>query len=639
MAFSTIPQLFLEVEREHGTRPAQYIKQPDGSFVPRSYSELKEEVYAFAVGLAGLGVSRRDHVGLISENRPEWLVADLAIQSLGAADVPRGNDTIPPELAFILGFAECGVVLVENEQQLLKIVEVRKEIKTLKGFIVLDPEFDPNSEAVKQANLRRLFLHTYVKIIEEGKKKLEKTPDLIEKEIEAGKGEDVATIIFTSGTTGEPKGVVLTNDSYIYEVRCIPERLAITPGDIWLCVLPVWHSYERLLQYVALGSASALAYSKPIGKIMLADLERVQPQWMGSVPRIWEAVRSGIYRNVKQAGGMKLLLFRFFVAVGSLHAKLGAMVKGLVPDFNRRSRVLDVVIAIIPWLLLWPFRALGNLLVFGKIKAKLGGKFVAGISGGGALPSSVDNFFSAAGILLLEGYGLTETTPVLAVRHQHRPVRGTVGSILPGTECKILDDAGDQLPPCHKGVIYVRGPGVMRGYYNRPEATRAVLSEDGWLDTGDLGMLTHGGELKLTGRAKDTVVLLGGENVEPLPIEQKLTESEYIDSAVIVGQDEKFLGALIVPNQDAVERYADENHVPYNDYEDLVENSSILELIESEINAYVNAKSGFRGFERVYRFRVVPKPFEVGDELSAKQEVKRHVVVEKYTEKVASMFK
>ncbi|TFH04491.1 MAG: hypothetical protein E4H09_03545 [Spirochaetales bacterium] len=301
-------------------------------------------------------------------------------------------------------------------------------------------------------------------------------------------------------------------------------------------------------------------------------------------------------------------------------------------------RVLDALIAIIPWLLLWPFRALGNVLVFGKIKAKLGGRFIAGVSGGGALPPAVDNFFSAAGILLLEGYGLTETTPVLSLRHQKRPVPGTVGALLRDTECKIVGEDGAELPPGQMGLIYVRGPQIMRGYYERPAITAEVLSDDNWLNTGDLGMLTHRGELKITGRAKDTIVLLGGENIEPLPIEQKITESDYIDTAVAVGQDRRNLGALVVPNKEAIEKYADENHVPYATYTDLVEDPAIAELIRHEISDRVSAKNGFRGFERIGKVAILEKPFEVGQELSAKQEIKRHVIAKTYKKQIDALF-
>jgi long-chain acyl-CoA synthetase len=636
MTPATLALLLRQIKDEHPNVTVQYIKDDAGVFQPRSYAELYVLVQQLAAGLTTLGVSRGDHVGLISENRAEWLIIDLALQCLGAADVPRGNDSMAQELAFILGFSECAVVAVENAEQLKKVASVRDQIKPLKTFVVLDPSFTPGDASDVKGGIK---IVTFKEVLDAGVKLLEKNPSMIEVEMDKGGAEDIATIIFTSGTTGEPKGVMLTQTNFIYQIGCIPERIDVKPGDIWLSVLPVWHSFERILQYVALGCASSLAYSKPIAKIMLPDFDAIKPQWMASVPRIWEAVRAGIYRNVKSEGGVKLALFNFFVGVGAAHAKLGNMIRGLVPDFKRRIRVLDAIVAFIPWLLLLPLKLLGGALVFGKIKAKLGGKFIAGISGGGALPPAVDSFFGAAGILLLEGYGLTETAPVLAVRHQARPVPGTVGSMLEGTECRIVAEDGSTLPPGNMGVVYVHGPQVMKGYYNRPEMTAQVLSEDRWLNTGDLGMLTHRGELKLTGRAKDTIVLLGGENIEPLPIEQTITESEYIDTAVVVGQDQKYLGALVVANQAAIEAYAEENQITGFPYSELLAESRVVALINQEINSRVNAKNGFRNFETIFKFAILEKQFEVGKELSAKQEIKRHVIADMYKKQIDSLFK
>lgn len=636
MKSKTIPQLLKEQASLYPEVAAQLFRGDSGNFESRNYREVLQEVRAFAAGLHAIGVRKESHVGLISENRKEWFVADLSVLSLGAADVPRGNDSMADEIAYILDFAGCTTVIVENREQLEKVLSVRDKISGLKTLVVLDPAFDKDELESKPRGLK---LYTYDEIRSRGEELIAKDPELVDRSIEEGQADDTATIIFTSGTTGVPKGVMISHHNFLHQVSCIPNRVELTPGDIWLCVLPVWHSFERIVQYIALGGANSLAYSKPIGKVMLQDMAEIRPKWMASVPRIWEAVRGGIYRNLKSQGGLKLALFTFFVSLGGVHKHLADLMKGLVPDFQPRSRFLDKLVSVVPYFLLYPLRALGDLLVFNKIRARLGGRFVAGVSGGGALPPAVDQFFGAAGVLLLEGYGLTETAPVLAVRHQKAPVPGTVGQLLRETECRIVGEDGTELSPGEMGVIYVRGPQVMKGYYNRPDATAEILDSEGWLNTGDLGMLTHRGELKITGRAKDTVVLLGGENIEPAPIEQNLQESEFVEQAVVVGQDQKYLGVLIVPAMEALEHYADENHIPYMDRSGLIEEEPVRELMENEIHSRINSRNGFKSFEQIYRFALLQDSFQIGEELSAKQEIKRHVIAKKYETTIAGLFK
>ena len=630
---SSLPLLLKRVTEEHPDLPLQLSKDENGQFQPTSYRDFYREAQEFAAGLKDLGVSRGDHVGLISDNRREWLIADFGVLDLGASDVPRGCDSTPQEVGYILGFSDCKTVLVENPTQAEKVLSVKDQIPHLRHIVLLNPA--ASTDGLSSWGVK---FHTFTEVMDRGRRLLESHPNAIEEEIAQGQLEDVATIIFTSGTTGQPKGVMLTHHNYLFQVGCIPERIDVSTGDVWLSVLPVWHSFERVMQYIIVGSASTIAYSKPIGQVMLEDFQAVRPVWMASVPRIWESIRAGVYRNVREQGGATLGLFLFFTAVGGAHASLTNMMRGLMPRLRRRSRVVEVLIAAIPFLLLYPLRALGDALVFRKIRARLGGRFVAGISGGGALPPAVDRFFQAANVLLLEGYGLTETAPVLAVRKQHGPVPGTVGPMLPDTEARILDESGKDLPPGQMGLIVVRGPQIMKGYYNQDEATAQVVREGGWLDTGDLGMLTHRGELKITGRAKDTIVLLGGENVEPLPIEQRLLESEYVDQAVVLGQDQKYLAALLVPNEEQVKKYASDNGVPYLDYENLLQAPEIQELFAGEVNSLVSARNGFKGFERIFRFALLPKPFEVGKELSAKQEVKRHMVNDLYRKQIEELF-
>ncbi|MFP4376895.1 MAG: AMP-dependent synthetase/ligase, partial [Spirochaetales bacterium] len=613
---TTIPKVLHEIASQYGDYPAQLSKDANGVFSPTTYSQLVTLVERFAAGLKSIGVSRGDHVGLVSENRAEWFITDLAVLSLGAADVPRGNDTVEREVAYILGFADCKIVCAEDAAQVRKILKVRDQLKGLKKLVVFAPG-DDLSALKKEAGSIELL--TTDDVYEAGDALLAENPGAVADEREQGEGDDVATLIFTSGTTGTPKGVMLTHGNFLHQVKHVPDLIDVGAGDIWLCVLPVWHSFERIMQYVSLGAASALAYSKPIGRILLEDFQKVRPTWMASVPRIWEAIQAGIYRNVKTQSAVKQGLFSFFVSVGSTHAHLNNMLKGRLPRFEKRNRVLDAIVAFVPWLLLLPLRGLGNLLVFGKIKQKLGGRFVAGISGGGALPAGVDSFFQAAGVLLLEGYGLTETGPVLGVRAQHHPVPSTVGPVFPGTEIRIIDENGGPLPPGTLGTIMARGPQVMKGYYKQPDLTAQMMNDEGWLNTGDLGMLTYDNELAIRGRAKDTIVLRGGENVEPLPIEQKLEESSLIDHAILQGQDQRTLGVLIVPNPDAVLSLAKERGIVSNDasYDpSLLENEEIDKAIGQTVRERVSGKTGFRAFERIGRHKTIAGPLSVGDELS-----------------------
>ncbi len=445
-------------------------------------------------------------------------------------------------------------------------------------------------------------------------------------------------MIYTSGTTGEPKGVMLRHRSFLFQMDRVKNILFLDNTDIFLSILPIWHSFERAVEYVVMNYAAALAYSKPIGQIMLDDMTKIQPTWMTSVPRIWEGVRAAVYRNAGKQSVAKQTLFHFFVGVGQTYAVLRNTFNGLIPQFQKRSRILDIAVSVIPLVLLSPFKLLGDALVFKSLKQRLGGRFVAGVSGGGALPPYVDTFFQAAGIKLLEGYGLTETGPILAVRRQLAPIAGTVGELLPDIEHKVLDEQGQECPPGKKGVLWVRSEQIMDGYYKKPEETSAVL-QDGWLNTGDVCVFTHTGAFRILGRVKETIVLRGGENVEPTPIEDRLVKSEFIDQAMVVGQDQKFLGALIVPNQERMETFAAENRIEYIDTEELVDHEELREQVRKEIESVVNAKNGFKIYEHIYRFKIIPKHFEAGKELTNTLKMKRDVITEEYKRQIEDLYR
>lgn len=633
----TVVKVIRSVAKRQPTNPALMYKDKPGHWNSISYAELASLSETFGAGLLDFGVKRGDHVGIISDNRKEWIIADLGILGIGAADVPRGSDTMPDEASYILNHADCAVSLAENAEQVKKILSRKSGASALKLIIVMD---ESSSLDGLPSDATTLTLTRFADIMARGRALLAKDPDAYTREVEKGTGNELATLIYTSGTTGEPKGVMLSHSNFLHNLRTtVPNVIYVDNRDLFLSVLPVWHSFERAVEYIVLRNGCIMAYSKPIGQIMLEDMAAVRPTVMASVPRIWEGVRSAVYRNINEEGGLKKALFRFFVSVGEARTVCRALVLGWYPQFTRRFRVTDFIMGILPFLVLTPIAALGDVLVFKKIKEKLGARFRFTVSGGGALPPYVDRFFQAVGVLLLEGYGLTETAPVVSVRPEKRPVVGTIGPVLAEIEVKLLDPETDKpVGPGRKGVIFVKGPNVMKGYYKRPDKTAEVLQPDGWFNTGDLGIMTYKNELRIIGRVKETIVLLGGENVEPVPIEDTILESTYIEQVMVVGQDKKYLAALVVPNREELKKYAVEKEFSYVDGQDLLDSPLVSELISDEINSRVNSRCGFREFERVFRFKLIPKAFEIGVEMTASQKIKRDVVNQIYKREIEESF-
>ncbi|OQY39288.1 MAG: hypothetical protein B6229_04105, partial [Spirochaetaceae bacterium 4572_7] len=347
--------------------------------------------------------------------------------------------------------------------------------------------------------------------------------------------------------------------------------------------------------------------------------------------------KTGIYKKINSGSKVSKFLFHFFTKVCIKHRKLTDSLLSLTPRYTHRNRFFEKLIAVIPWLLLLPVSSLGHILVLNKIKSKFGTKFVAGISGGGSLPPHVEEFFNGAGILLLEGYGLTESAPIVALKKQLKPVRNSIGPPL-GCQFKILDGNGNILPPGNKGILHIKGDQVMLGYLKKDELTKTAIDNDGWLNSGDLAVESFDGEYKIVGREKDTIVLLGGENVEPEPIEQKLSESIYIETPVVIGQDQKSLSALIVVNMDSIKKFIKDNSLAYGTEESICVQPEIRELINDEISRLVSAGNGFKTFERIYKYKLLGSSFEVGKELSGKQDLKRHAINEIYATEIKELY-
>lgn len=621
----------------------QAVKNKSGVFVRYSYSQVYQHVIELAWQLKKLGIKKGENVGMMSDNRREWLISDLALLSLGAIDVPRGCDSMGLEIRFILNYTECKVSFFENGRQLEKVLECREECPLLEKAILFDMCDEGTIQKAKDMGIEVINYHF---LESEGAAVSKEDWIQIENGMEEIEPSDVATIIFTSGTTGTPKGVQLTHDNFIAECEVSHYCLGLMQrGDIWLTVLPVWHSFERAFCYMVIALEGGFAYSKPIASIMLSDMALVQPQFMNGVPRLWESVAQGLLREMKKQSGMKQWVFNLSVSIGKMYYREKSHVMGLRCRFKWYPRFLDSLYGLLPFILLFPLNFICEKLVFKQIRLKFGGKLRGAISGGGALQPNTEAFFRAIGFNLLEGYGMTETAPVISVCNSKKPRSNNVGLIFPSFELKVVAHKegkvidGKPLKPGKRGLVLVKGRQVMKGYYKRPDLTEAIIDKEGFLNTGDLGMVSYDHELKLIGRAKDTIVLLGGENIEPQVIEKAVNSSPYVERTVILGQDQKYVAALIVPDQMNVISYAEENNIIYDNWEKLLETNEVQSLFRTEIDDLVNAKTGFRTCERVFRFKLLSQSFTPGREINTKQELLRLRISELYKKDIKKLFK
>ena len=636
----TLPKLFRKSAEKYPEFSAQLFRTKDGTYAETNYHDCYQKALDFSGALLKFGVKRGDKIGLIADNRREWEQADMGLLAIGAIDTPRGCDASEKDLSYILSFSEVEYVIAENEAQVKKIINIRPKVPTLRAVVSFD-EIDSSVEKqLADANLRYHLFEDLQKLGHEWRKE---NPDVVEQELEKGQWDDLATIIFTSGTTGTPKGVMLSHGNILTQLDEVTERIFLNPGERALCVLPVWHAFQRAVEYVILSQGGTLCYSKPIGSVLLQDLQKLDPYLLPAVPRVWEAVYDGIWRKMRKTGGLVYIMFRFFVAEAMLWCSIDRKLRRKNSRFGRDYLGFWWPVLVLPWLFLYPIKMLGNLLVFRKIRAMLGKNFRSGIAGGGAYPENIDKFFWAVGVKVCEGYGLTETAPIVCVRPIVDPVMRNVGTPLRGMQVRVVDDDGIILGRCKKGNLQIKGGCVMQGYYKRPDLTDKVMTVDGWFDTGDIAILTVDGEIQLRGRKKDTIVLLGGENIEPLPIESKIKESRFVASAVVFGtnekgEDQRYLTAIILPNQDELVSYAEENGIQVDTYEKLVETEAIQKLIENEVAEAVNSKNGFKAYERINKIALITKPFEVGVEMSAKQEIMRYRIAEIYKDKIAKMY-
>ncbi len=599
-ALQGLDQLWPELERQYGDAVALVAPHDSEDKQTVSFSALRQRIDQAAAGFAALGLGCGEVVALFAENGPRWLVADQGLMRCGAANAVRGSSAPVEELRYIL--ADSGSVgLVVESAALLDRLALDAEARQRLRFVVLLEGEAP--AAPGPANLPCLSWTSFM--AQGAAAPLPAAPS-------GGEGR-LATLLYTSGTTGEPKGVPLSHGNLLHQVRSLGALVDPKPGDEVLSVLPIWHAYERSVEYFLLSCGCRQTYTTL--RNFKNDLQRVRPHYMVSVPRLWEAILSGFEDALAaMPPGRQRLLRAALANSRAFHtARRTARDLTLAPEApatRLRAQVESLARR--------PAEALAAAQLWPRMRQQLvGGRLRTAISGGGALAPYVDGFFEAVGIELLVGYGLTETSPVLTCRRQWANRRGSAGQPLAETSLRIVDpESRRTLAIGERGLVLARGPQVMAGYWGKPEATAKVLDGEGWFDTGDLGLLLADGTLVLTGRAKDTIVLSSGENIEPGPLEDALAALPMVEQVMVVGQDRRQLGLLLVPKAEALAAWASEQGLPGSKGSEpgeagsLPADPALLKALSREFNRVLAARAGSRPDERLAGVAVVA-PFTI----------------------------
>lgn len=593
MEFETLNQLLSRSVATYRKPDALSYKR-DGTWHPISSDEWLSRAHNIALGLYELGVRPGDRVALLAENRPEWFFVDSGMQILGAVNVPLYCTLMPEQIAFIVNDSGAKVVIASDADQQKKMAAIQSQLPVVEHFIALDPS--PELDAVALSSIEKT-----------GQAVGDKDPQLVQKLADAVTPQALASIVYTSGTTGEPKGVMLTQDNLVSNVHASLQVLPINKDDVALSALPYSHVFERMVAhylYPAAGVSIAIAGSL---EEVPADLGEIRPTIMTMVPRFYEKLYARVKESVEQGSATKKKIFNWAIGVGREHGEY--RLRGEEAPFGLELK-----------------QKIANALVFGKLQQRIGGRLRFFVSGAAPLAKEIADFFWAAGITIVEGYGLTETSPVISVNRPGAIKFGTVGRIIPGLEVKIADD----------GEICVRGPNVMKGYYNQEAATREAIDDDGFFHTGDIGEIDGDGFLKITDRKKDIIVTAGGKNIAPQPIEGRLKTNAYIAEIVVVGDRRQFPSALVVPDFDKLLVWCQMNSVPTESRDVMTTNPKVTEFILGQI---AELSAGLANYERIKKITILAKEFSLENgELTPTMKVKRRVIESRYKHLIDAMY-
>jgi len=588
----TLNQLFLDAIEKYRRPDAMQVKR-NGRFEPISHDTIAERVRRTALGLEEVGIRSGDRVAILSENRPEWAFADYACLAIGAADVPIYPNLPSDQICYILKDSGAVAIFVSTAAQASKIREIRNECTSLRHVISFDPT-DAADLTLSAVETRGANVDSDAR----RKAYLDKS--------RAVRPSDLATIIYTSGTTGEPKGVMLTHDNIYSNVMANGDKIPFAGDDVCLSFLPLSHIFERNAgHYLMMLTGTSIAYAESMDTVPL-NLTEVRPTLVLSVPRLYEKMYARVLENALSGGTIKKRIF--FWARGVADRWADVKLAGENP-----AGLLAVQYAI------------GQKLVFSKLQQRTGGRLRYFVSGGAPLATEINKFFYAAGLVILEGYGLTETSPVIAVNTPDAFRLGTVGKAAKGVEIMIASD----------GEILTRGPHVMKGYYNKPTATAESIDADGWFHTGDIGELRDD-YLAITDRKKDIIVTAGGKNIAPQPIENKVKTNKYVSQAVMIGDKRKFPVMLVVPNWDSLEKWAKNKDILWTERKQLLAMPTIQAKMEKEVN---EETSTFAHYEAPKKIALLEHDFSVErGELTPTLKVKRRVVDKTYKELIDSLY-
>ena len=620
----SLPEIWTLAARKFGNIVALHNPHSKPE-VKITYSQLSGQIQQFAAGLQKLGININnsdtlpygERVSLIADNSPRWFIADQGIMTAGAVNAVRSAQAEREELLYIISHSGSTALVIEDLKTLNKLGESLNELP-IKLVVLLSDEVPPTERNFPVVNFSQLL-------------DIGSNNTLIATKQSS---ESLATLIYTSGTTGKPKGVMLSHKNLLHQVKSLGVVVQPEKGDIVLSILPTWHSYERSGEYFLLSQGCTQIYTNL--RSVKGDLKKFKPNYMIAVPRLWESIYEGVQKQFREQPAKKQSLVKFLLETSQKYIEARRICQGLSLNHIHAS-FIERSQAKITELGLLLFHALGEKLVYTKVREATGGNIKHVISGGGALPAYIDNFFEIVGVEILQGYGLTETSPVTNARRPWRNLRGSSGQPIPGTEVKIVNPETRQpIPVGERGLVLLKGPQIMQGYYQNPEATTKAIDTEGWFDSGDLGWVTPENDLVLTGRAKDTIVLTNGENIEPQPIEDACLRSPYIDQIILVGQDQRSIGALIVPNLEALEKWAETQN---NSQKIDLESKIVQDLFRQELNREVQNRPSYRADDRVGPFKLIEEQFSIENGLMTQTlKIRRHVVMARYCDIINAMF-